>query len=109
MAHFAELDTNNVVTRILVVDNAYVLDSNGQESEEVGIDYLKSLFGSNMIYKQTSYNNNFRVRYAYPGCTYDAAFDAFIPPKPSPSATFNLETLDWDDPSIVSPSGFSAG
>lgn len=100
MAHFAELDADNKVTQVLVVDNTYLLDQNGQESEAIGISYLRGIFGSGINYKQTSYNNNFRVRYAAIGGTYDAVFDAFIPPKPSPDSTFNTQTLDWDIPDI---------
>ena len=56
MAHFAELDSNNVVTRVIVVANQDVLDSNGNEDETVGIEYLKGLFGESTNWKQTSYN-----------------------------------------------------
>jgi hypothetical protein len=80
MAHFAELNSNNKVTRVVVVSNEWILDENGQESEEVGVQYLKNLFGDNTNYKQTSYNNNFRVRFASVGYTYDENLDAFIPP-----------------------------
>ena len=71
MAHFAELDSNNVVTRVIVVANQDVLDSNGNEDESVGIEYLKGLFGEDTNWKQTSYNGNQRARYAGRGFTYD--------------------------------------
>lgn len=81
MAHFAELDSNNKVTKVIVVSNEWILDENGQESEEVGIQYLHDLFGSGINYKQTSYNNNFRSTFAAVGYTYDENSDSFIPPE----------------------------
>lgn len=81
MAHFAELDSDNKVTKVIVVDNNWILDENGQESEEVGIQYLRNLFGDHLNYKQTSYNSNFRSTFASVGFTYDENLDAFIPPE----------------------------
>jgi hypothetical protein len=68
MAHFAELNANNVVTQVIVVNNNELLD-NGIESEAKGISFCQSLFGGNWI--QTSYNANFRGKYAGIGDTYD--------------------------------------
>jgi hypothetical protein len=96
MAHFAELDTNNVVLRVIVVNNSDTCDENGVESESIGIAFCQKLFGGTWI--QTSYNNKFRKRYAAIGYTYDANLDAFIRAKPFPSWVFNLDTLDWDPP-----------
>jgi len=81
MAHFAELDNNNVVKRVIVVSNDDINNLNYPESEEVGINYCKSLFGQDTIWKQTSYNSNFRYNYASVGYTYDDENDAFIPTK----------------------------
>jgi hypothetical protein len=78
MAHFAELDDNNIVQRVIVVHNNELLD-NGTESEAKGIAFCKSLFGGNWI--QTSYNATFRKNYAAAGFIYDAIKDAFIPPE----------------------------
>ncbi len=80
MAHFAQLDDNNVVTQVIVVSNNELLDAGGQEREEMGIGFCQRLFGGN--WKQTSYNHNFRKRYAGIGYTYNAELDAFVPPKP---------------------------
>ena len=96
MAHFAELDSNNTVLRVIVVNNNNILDSNGQESEEVGINFCKGLFGGE--WKQTSYNANFRKNYAGIGYTYDGVLDAFIPPQPYPSWVLNQETCLWEAP-----------
>jgi hypothetical protein len=98
MAHFAKIDNNNRVVNIHVVDNAYVLDENGQESEEVGIEFLRKVHNNNDNYVQTSYNGNIRVRYAAIGYTYDETLDAFIPPKPYPSWVLNETTADWEAP-----------
>jgi hypothetical protein len=79
MAHFAELDESNKVINIIVVSNEDIKDQNGVESEEVGIDFCKSLFGENTRWIQTSYNANFRGMYAGINCTYDPINDAFLP------------------------------
>lgn len=95
MAHFAELDANNVVLRVIVVHNNELMD-NGQESEAKGVAFCQSLFGGN--WKQTSYNANIRKNYAGQGFTYDAQRDAFIPPKPFSSWLLNETTCQWDSP-----------
>ena len=82
MAHFAELDSNNTVLRVLVVDNMMIKDEQGNEVEQLGIDFLKSLFGQETVWMQTSYNGNMRKNYAGIGYTYDQTRDAFINPKP---------------------------
>ena len=82
MAHFAELDSNNIVLRVLVVDNSMIKDEQGNEIEQLGIDFLKSLFGQETIWLQTSYNGNKRKNYAGIGYMYDPARDAFINPIP---------------------------
>lgn len=82
MAHFAELDENNLVLRVVVVDNSNVLDEFGAESEQVGIQYLHGILGSDARWVQTSYNGNFRKRYAGIGFTYDPIADEFVTPWP---------------------------
>lgn len=79
MAHFAELDDNNIVTRVLVIHNNELLDADGQELEQKGIDFCVGLFGGRWV--QTSYNANFRGLYAGIGFTYDLDLDLFIAPK----------------------------
>jgi len=78
MAHFAELDSNNIVKRVIVVDNDKLFDENNLEVEEIGVNYCKSIFGNDTNWKQTSYNANYRSIYAYPGCSYDEVNDVFI-------------------------------
>jgi len=79
MAHFAELDQNNVVTHVVVVSNQDILDENGNESEQKGIEFLKNLYGSDTKWVQTSFNASFRDKYAGIGDTYNAEHDIFVP------------------------------
>jgi hypothetical protein len=96
MAHFAQLDDNNVVLQVIVIHNNELLD-NGVESEDKGIAFCHSLFpGTTWV--QTSYNANIRKNYAGIGFTYDAQRDAFIPPKPFPSWVLNEATCQWESP-----------
>lgn len=82
MASFAKLDNNNIVLAVLSVSNEVIKDTNGVEQELLGVEFLKSLYGQDTNWKQTSYNNNFRKNYAGIGFQYDQTRDAFIPPKP---------------------------
>jgi hypothetical protein len=97
MAHFAKLDENNKVIRVSVVDNSNILDSSGNESEEVGIAYLKSVHGADTNWKQTSYNNNIRGTFAAINYIYDAVKDVFYPPQPYASWTLD-SNHDWQPP-----------
>lgn len=76
MAHFAKINSNNIVEEVIVVNNEVLLDSNGIEQETLGIAFCKELFGGEWV--QTSYNANFRGRYAGIGMTYDAIKDEFV-------------------------------
>lgn len=96
MAHFAEIDANNVVLRVVVIGNADTSDAAGVEKEHIGAAFCEKLFGG--TWKQTSYNGNMRKRYAGIGYTFNAELDAFVPPKPFPSWTLNSETADWQAP-----------
>lgn len=103
MAHFAELDENNVVTRVIVVGNADTSDANGVEKEHIGAAFCERLLGG--TWKQTSYNGNMRKRYAGIGFTYNEALDAFVPPKPFASWTLNNTTADWEAPVAMPTDG----
>ena len=81
MAHFAELNSDNIVQRIIVVANP-VLDDNGVENEQLGIDFCKSLYGQDTVWKQCSYNGNIRYRYPAIGMFYDSIKDGFYTPQP---------------------------
>jgi hypothetical protein len=79
MAHFAELDENNIVTRVIVVNNDVLLDENELESEQNGIDFCHAHYGGRWV--QTSYNAKFRGLYAGVGYYYDEELDRFIAPE----------------------------
>jgi len=78
MAHFAEI-VNGQVARVIVVSNADCAGGNFPESEATGQAFLASL-GLTGEWKQTSFNNNFRGRYAGIGDIYDAVNDVFVAP-----------------------------
>lgn len=96
MAHFAELDENNVVLRVMVIDDNDCLDKRGKESEKVGAEFCKLLYGGNR-WIQTSYNGRIRGRFASVGGTYNAEFDVFIGNKPFPTWVMG-EDDEWYPP-----------
>jgi hypothetical protein len=83
MAHFAQLDENNVVTQVIVVHNNELMDGT-DENEAKGIAFCQSLFGADTRWVQTSYNANFRGAYAGIGYTYNSVKDEFIAPNLEP-------------------------
>lgn len=99
MAHYAFLDSNNIVTQVIV----------GKDENEDGIDW-EVYYGEKLgqICKRTSYNTMagqhllggtpFRKNYAGIGYTYDSDRDAFIPPKPYNSWILNEDTCCWEAP-----------
>ena len=95
MAHFAEIDENNIVTQVIVVHNNELLD-NEQESETKGIDFCESLFG-HRDWVQTSYNGTIRHNFAGKGYTWDSANDAFYAPQPFASWSLNEDYI-WEAP-----------
>ena len=97
MAHFAKIGLNNKVIEVISVNNEAIKDSNGVEREELGIQFLNELYGW-PIWKQTSYNKNFRKNFASIGSTYDEDRDAFIPKKPYNSWILNENTYNWEAP-----------
>lgn len=94
MAHFAQLNDENIVTQVIVVANAELL-ANGEESEAKGIAFCESLFGGRWI--QTSYSGSIRKIFAGIGYRYDSAADVFISPQPYPSWTLDANR-DWQAP-----------
>lgn len=87
MSHFAEIDENNVVLRVLVGDN---------NMPNEGYDWFVENLGGTWV--KTSYNGNIRKNFAGIGYTYDEERDAFIPPKPFESWTLNEITCRWQAP-----------
>ena len=104
MASFAKIGLNNKVIEVLSVHNNELLDSNGVEQENIGVDFLTKLTGW-AIWKQTSYNNNFRKNHAGIGYTYDEDRDAFIPKKPYNSWILNETTCLWEAPVAMPDDG----
>lgn len=106
MAHFAQLDSNNVVTQVIVVSNDDTSDSNGVEVESIGVAFCQKLLGAETNWKQTSYNNNIRGNYAGIGYTYMTnvatlgvgSTDIFISPQPYASWTIGVGTATWYPP-----------
>ncbi len=96
MAHFAQLNEENLVTQVIVVANQDTADQDGVENEAIGIAFCTNLLGGKWV--QTSYNGNIRKNYAGIGYKYDADLDAFIPPQPFTSWTLNNETAQWEAP-----------
>ena len=83
MAHFAKIDSNNIVTEVIVSEKNFI------NSGKVGDEFL---------WVQTSYNDNFRKNFAGIGYTYDSTRDAFIPPQLFNSWTLNEDTCQWESP-----------
>jgi hypothetical protein len=103
MAHFAEIDENNIVTRVVVVDDSYLIGQNGKENEDFGIAFCCTYFNNSTRnnstkWLQTSYNGNFRKNYAGVGFTYSYLDDAFIPPCPDESFVLDKTTFTWKPP-----------
>ena len=102
MAHFAKLNSENIVEKILVVSNEVATD------EQSGVNFLNNLLKTNDTWKQTSYNTvggvhklggtPFRKNYAGVGYKYDESRDAFIAPKPYNSWTLNETSCLWEAP-----------
>lgn len=97
MAHFAQLDKNNIVLQVLVINNEDIT-VNEVEDEATGITFCQSLFGTDTQWAQTSYNNNMRMRYAGIGYWFDRQNDVFIAPKPYESWTLDPISYDWVAP-----------
>ena len=100
MAHFARLNTDNIVTEVEVVSNDVAT------TEQLGIDFLKTIHKTDDTFVQTSYNNNIRKNFAGIGMTYDEGRDAFIDPQPYASWVLNETTCKWEAPVAEPDDGF---
>jgi len=96
MAHFCQLNEENLVTQVIVVANQDTADQDGVENEAIGIEFCTNLLGGR--WKQTSYNGNIRKNYAGIGYKYDETLDAFVPPQPYASWTLDEATAQWKAP-----------
>lgn len=81
MAHFCELDENNVVLQVVVIANEDCQDSDGNESESVGVSFCQNLFNSTNTWKQCSYSGSIRGQMPGEGDTYNATDDIFVKRK----------------------------
>ena len=99
MAHFAQLDENNVVTQVIVVANEKLL-FDGVENETKGFMFCKSLLGDDTRWVQTSYNATIRKNYAGIGFLYDPVADHFFAPQPYPSWTLDADA-QWQAPTAM--------
>tara|TARA_B100001939_G_C16938359_1_gene617146 strand:- start:197 stop:631 length:435 start_codon:yes stop_codon:yes gene_type:complete len=110
MAHFAQLNENNEVVRVVVVDNDKV-NMGGVDDEELGVSHLQSLYGSDTNWKQTSFNKSFRGNFAGVGHTYIpnaqtlgvGTTDIFICQKPYDSWSLGIQTATWYSPHGAKP------
>ena len=109
MAHFAEIDLNNKVIRILVACNQDIANNGGELSEQAAkhFETIAPLSSNGIKWVQTSYNHNFRKQYAGEGDTYDPVKDVFIKIQPYSSWTLDLNN-DWKCP-IPHPSIITYG
>jgi len=102
MAHFAEISEDGTVLRVIVVSNDIITDADGVEQEQLGKDFCQNLLGGRWV--QTSYNNNFRHRFASLGGKYDLNNNVFLRAQPYPSWTLNGD-YDWEAPISYPMSG----
>ena len=107
MAHFAKLDANNMVEQVIVVGDSDTADGSGTEVESIGVAFCQNhVNDSSSVWKQTSYNSNFRGNYAGIGMTYMTnvatlgvgSTDIFIEPQPYPSWSIGVGTANWYPP-----------
>lgn len=106
MAHFAQLDGDNIVTQVIVVSNDDTSDSGGVETESIGVAFCQKLLGASTNWKQTSYNSTIRGNYAGIGYTYMSnvatlgvgSTDVFISQQPYASWTVGVGTATWYPP-----------
>lgn len=100
MAHYAFLDTKNIVTNVIVgIDETELIEGLDPET------WYGNLLGQ--VCKRTSYNGKIRKNYAGIGFTYDETLDAFIPPKPFDSWILDEETCQWQAPTPKPTDGFT--
>lgn len=90
MAHFAQLNNDNIVQQVIVISDDIVSDP-APDNEAAGQAFIADALGLAGTWKQTSYNGNFRGRYAGVGYTYDEQLDSFIPPQPADGV------WEWDE------------
>lgn len=101
MAYFAELDKNNIVLRCVSIADSDCVDSEGNESEQIGIKFCKKVFGTSR-WKQTSFTGRIRKNFAGEGMLYHVEKDVFVPPPPQKWYVLN-DNYEWESPIGVHP------
>lgn len=104
MAYFAQLDENNIVTQVISISNEDAPDPAPNNSEPLGQAFIANTLGLSGVWKQTSFNNNFRKQYCGPGFSYDEVADVFISPRPFDSWQLD-ENYDWQAPTPMPEEG----
>ena len=97
MASFVELNSNNIVLRVVEVSNTVLTNDSNVMQESLGISFLRSTFGQNTNWIQT-FSDGQRKNLAGENFTYDSVNDAFIPPKPYESWILNTTSFRWEAP-----------
>jgi hypothetical protein len=100
MAHYARVNSQNIVTYVTPIPNEMITDENGVEHEDWALDHLYDTIPDSVSDRwiKTSYNNNFRKNYAGIGFIWNEELDAFISPKPFDSWILNEDTCVWEAP-----------
>ena len=104
MAHYAMINSNNIVVQVItgVDENITQIDLDNTEvggsSEAWEQFYSSRPWFEGLTCKRTSYNGNIRANYAGIGYTYDTTFDVFIGPRPYASWKLNYTNFQWDAP-----------
>lgn len=98
MAHFCELDRDNLILQTIVINNDVIDHLAYPESEKPGIEFCQETYGESTIWLQTSINGSFRRCYGQPGYSYMPQYDLFIEPKPDPAWVFDPVTKNWIPP-----------
>jgi hypothetical protein len=101
LAHFCQINEQNIVTQVIVVSDDDCDGGQFPDSDPIGAAFCHDLLGG--VWKQTSYNSNFRKHYAGIGYKYDSALDMFITPQPYASWTLDAQG-DWQPP-VAKPEG----
>lgn len=100
ITHYAQLNNENTVINVEIVDVSNTLDTDGNPSETVGIEYLQSQYGSDTIWVETFWDGSSRCRYAGIGMTYSSEYNVFMNKKPEqyPSWVLNQENYVYEPP-----------
>lgn len=100
MAHYARVNQENIVTYVTPIPNEMITDENGVEHEHRALSHLYETIpdSKNDRWIKTSYNNNFRNKFAGRGDTWMENLNAFISPQPYPSWSLNTSTCKWEPP-----------